>query len=379
MKTVYEKKELCSGCGACSHSCALNAIQMVEDEEGFFYPVINQELCVNCGKCRHICPFIKGNSQESLPKVYAAKNSTDESRKYSASGGLFTLLSDFVLNSGGVVYGAVFDSDMQVVHCRALSEEERNPMRGSKYVQSNLEHIFLQVQKDVNAGHVTLFTGTPCQIAGLKAFLRKDYPNLYTCDIVCHGVTSPKMFKEYLSFIEKKYHSKIKNISFRDKEQGWSQQKWKIELQSGQILLDNKEVNAYKNLFYGHVIQRPSCHECPYASIQRQGDITLGDFWGIENSLPDFKDELGVNVVLINTTKGEQLFEKVKDGIHYEESDVKSCLQPQLQYPTERSEKREQYWRDYEKRGFSYVARKYGMVGFSDRVKAKVKKIIGYR
>ena len=377
MKSVYDKKELCSGCGACSHNCGLNAIQMKSDEEGFFYPVINQELCVDCGKCRRLCPFVKGNTKDGIPKVYAAKNLSDTDRLHSASGGIFTLLSNIVFRNGGVVYGAVFDSDMQVIHRCAASVEERNPMRGSKYVQSNLEHIFLQVREDVKTGKIILFTGTPCQIAGLKAFLGKEYSNLYTCDIVCHGVTSPKIFREYLSYIEEKYYSKIKNISFRNKEQGWDQQKWKMELESGQILLDNKDVNIYKRLFYSHVIQRPSCHECPYASIRRPGDITLGDFWGIENSLPDFKDELGVNVVLVNTPKGVDFFEKIKDKVSYIESDVKSCLQPQLQYPTKKSKKREMFWKDYKQKGFSYVAKKYGMVGFTDRLKGKIKKLIG--
>ena len=198
MKSVYDKKELCSGCGACSHNCGLNAIQMKSDEEGFFYPVINQELCVDCGKCRRLCPFVKGNTKDGIPKVYAAKNLSDTDRLHSASGGIFTLLSNIVFRNGGVVYGAVFDSDMQVIHRCAASVEERNPMRGSKYVQSNLEHIFLQVREDVKTGKIILFTGTPCQIAGLKAFLGKEYSNLYTCDIVCHGVPNRKMFQEYI-------------------------------------------------------------------------------------------------------------------------------------------------------------------------------------
>lgn len=274
------------------------------------------------------------------------------------------------------VYGAVFNPDMQVVHSCAVSKTERNSMRGSKYVQSNLEHIFLQVQQDVKAGKITLFTGTPCQIAGLKTFIGKEYSNLYLCDIVCHGVSSPQIFKDYLSFIENKYCSKIKKISFRDKEQGWTQQKWKIELQSGQVLLDNKDVRIYKKLYYDHVIHRPSCHECPYASIHREGDITLGDFWGIENCLPDFKDELGVNVVLVNTQRGEWLFENIKEKLTYIESDTQNCLQPQLQYPTEKSKLREKFWKDYEKKKFTYVVKKYGTLGIVADLKNKSKKLI---
>ncbi|MBQ7067113.1 MAG: Coenzyme F420 hydrogenase/dehydrogenase, beta subunit C-terminal domain [Lachnospiraceae bacterium] len=378
MKTVYSEKKYCSGCGACSYSCKLNAIQMKPDEEGFLYPIINPELCVQCGKCRKVCPFIKENTKNGIPKVYAAKNASDAERKSSSSGGIFTLLSDAVLESGGVVYGALFDSKMQVIHKCASSKEERNSLRGSKYIQSNLKHIFLQVQQDALEGKKILFTGTPCQIAGLKSFLGKEYSNLYLCDIVCHGVSSPQIFKDYIFYIEKKYQSKIEEISFRDKEQGWTHQKWKIKLQSGQILLDNTDLRIYKNLYYGHVIQRPSCHVCPYADIHRQGDITLGDFWGIENSLPDFKDELGINVVLVNTHKGTELFENesIKERLIYVKSDVKSCLQPQLQYPTEKSKKRERFWQDYQKSGFYFVAKKYGTLNMIGIFKQKIKRVL---
>lgn len=377
MKTVYDKKEYCSGCGACSHSCKLNAIQMKKDEEGFLYPVINQELCVQCGKCKKVCPFIKESTKDGILQVYAAKNLSDEARKNSASGGIFTLMSDYVLQQNGVVYGAVFGEDMQVAHIRAVTEEKRDAMRGSKYVQSFLGDVFLQVEQDVKENRMTLFSGTPCQVAGLKAYLNKDYPNLLCCDIVCHGVTSPKVFQDYLSYLEEKHHSKVTQMCFRDKEQGWSNQKWKATLQSGKILLDNGDVNVYKHLYYSHVMQRPSCHQCPYTSTERQGDITIGDYWGIENSLPEFKDELGVNVLFVNTEKGAAVFEQIKSNMNYVKSELSSCLQPQLQYPTEKSKKRELFWQDYEKSGFPYVAKKYGTVSLMDHFKSKIKRLIG--
>lgn len=377
MKTVYDKKECCSGCGACSHSCKLNAIQMKKDEEGFLYPVIDQKLCVQCGKCKKVCPFIKENTKDGIPEVYAAKNLSDEARKNSASGGIFTLMSDYVLQQNGVVYGAVFGENMQVVHIRAVTEEKRDAMRGSKYVQSVLGDIFLQVEQDVKENKMTLFSGTPCQIAGLKAYLKKDYPNLLLCDIVCHGVTSFKVFQDYLSYIEEKHHSKIAQMCFRDKEQGWSNQKWKATLESGQALVDDADVNVYKRLYYSHVMQRPSCHACPYTSTERQGDFTIGDYWGIENSHPELKDELGVNVLFVNTEKGAAVFEQIKGNMNYVKSDLSSCLQPQLQYPTEKSKKRERFWQDYEAKGFSYVAGKYGTVSLKHQLKDKIKNLIG--
>lgn len=375
MESVYNNKKFCSGCGTCSLSCKLNAIEMKTDSEGFLYPHINQELCANCGKCREICPFVKENKNELTPQVYAAKNSSNETRKNSASGGIFTLLSDYVLKQNGVVYGAVFGDDMQVVHIRGMDGEKRDAMRGSKYVQSRLDDIFKQVEQDVKENRNVLFSGTPCQVAGLKAYLGKDYTNLFLCDIVCHGVTSPKIFQEYLSYIEQKHHSKVTEMCFRDKEQGWSNQKWKMTLQSGETLKDNKEVNIYKHLYYSHVIHRPSCHECPYTSTIRQGDISVGDFWGIDNSLPEFKDELGVNVLFVNTKKGAYIFEQIKSDMEYKISNLKDCLQPQLQYPTEKSEEREMFWKKYDKRGFSGIIKIYGQESIWHKIKRKIRNL----
>jgi len=376
MNTVYDNKDLCSGCGACSHSCRLNAIEMKEDNEGFLYPHINQELCVNCGKCKQVCPFVKEKREGAKPKVYAVKNVSDEVRKNSASGGVFTALSDHILNCNGVVYGVVFGDDLRVEHVRATTKEERDAMLGSKYVQSYLGDIFLKVEKDLKDDKLTLFSGTPCQIAGLNAYLGRNYSNLLLCDIVCHGVGSTSVFRDYISYIEQKNHSKVEKICFRDKEKGWSGQKWKAILKSGKVLRDNIDVNVYKRLYYSHVMHRPSCHKCPYTQIKRQGDITIGDYWGIKNCHPNFMDELGVSVVLLNTKKGFDFFEQVNSSIICQKSEIDSCLQPQLQFPTSKSSKREFFWNEYEKRGFKYIAKKYGTVSLCTRMIGKIKKNI---
>lgn len=375
METVFSDKKYCSGCGACSKSCGVHAIEMKPDEEGFLYPHINQDLCVDCGKCKRVCPFVKKNENEYSAEVYAGKNISDDVRLKSASGGIFTLLSDYVLRENGVIYGAVFDKDMTVMHIRANSDDDRDKMRGSKYVQSKLDDIFLLVQKDVKEGVLTLFTGTPCQISGLKAYLGKEYDNLILCDIICHGVTSDKVFKDYLLYIEEKYKSPVKEMCFRDKDRGWSNQKWKAVLENGSLVTDTIHINVYKNLYYAHVMQRPSCHECPYASTVRQGDITIGDFWGIENVMPEFKDELGVNLIFVSSKKGKKTFEEIKKKMKYVKLDVEKCLQPQLQYPTKKSEKREQFWKDYEN-GFRAIANTYGRAGVLRRVKDKCYRII---
>ncbi len=376
MNTVYVNKELCSGCGACSHSCRFNAIEMQEDSEGFIYPYINQELCVNCGKCKQVCPFVKEKAEDSQPKVYAVKNISDEVRKNSASGGVFTAISDYILKQGGVVYGVVFGEKLCVEHVRATTTEERDAMLGSKYVQSNLGDIFLKVEQDLKDNKLTLFSGTPCQIAGLKAYLGIEYNNLLLCDIICHGVGSTRVFRDYISFLEHKNDSKVKNICFRDKEQGWSRQKWKVILMSGEILRDNRDVNVYKKLYYSHVMQRPSCHKCPYTQIKRQGDITIGDYWGINNSHPDFMNELGVSVVLLNTEKGANCFEQIQGSITCIKSEISNCLQPQLQFPAAKSKKRDLFWRKYEKRGFKYIAKKFGTVSLHVRVVRKIRNMI---
>lgn len=369
---AYDKKENCAGCSACMNICPLDAISMQADKEGFLYPVTDEEICNDCGLCQKICPFhndyrISGNFQQ--PLVYAAKHRSDEVRMNSSSGGMFTAISDYILGNEGVIYGAAFDKDFKVCHQKAVNEGERNKFRGSKYVQSDLKGIFTEIKNELRQGKMVLFTGTPCQNAGLHAYLKKSYENLYLCDIVCHGTPSPLIFKDYIKYCERKNKSKIKAYYCRYKGNGWHSHTEKAIYVNGKEDYTSTLSQSYKNLFYSHTILRPSCHNCKFKNFQRPSDITIADFWGIERSMPEIDDNIGVSLVLINSSKGTKLFDKAKNQIHYRESNMTDCMQMNLREPYKPSLFREQFWQDYHANGIEYILKKYGGLGAKQSAK----------
>jgi len=372
MIELYERSEDCCGCTACMSICPKDAIMMTADKEGFLYPQIDEALCIECDLCTQVCAFhdsyrIGGNYDQ--PLVYAAKHRSDEVRMNSSSGGLFTAISDFVLERNGVVYGAAFGKDFEVRHHRAETVEERDRFRGSKYVQSNLLGIYKEVKTELRKGKTVLFTGTPCQNAGLRSFLNKEYEGLYLCDIVCHGTPSPRLFADYIAFCEKKQGSKIKEYYCRYKGNGWHSHTEKAVFANGKEDFHSLLSQAYKSLFYSHVALRPSCHNCKFCNFNRPSDITIADFWGIEKSMPDFDDNKGVSLVLVSSAKGEALLNGIQESIVARQSSIQDCLQHNLQAPTVPSPKREQFWREYETKGFEYVLKKYGGLGYKQRVR----------
>lgn len=380
LEMVYKQKNECCGCTACENICPKNAITMQADSEGFLYPVIDQNDCINCNLCVNICSFSKkklNDSNINILEVYAAKNINDEVRLSSSSGGVFTAISDYILEKNGIVFGALINEKMEVVHQKVTTKKERDKLRGSKYVQSNLRGVFRDVKSLLKDGNTILFTGTPCQIDGLKGYLKnQDTSRLLLCDIVCHGVPSPLIFKEYIDFIQKKTNNTLIDYKCRDKSNGWH-----IHTEKA-IFLNGKEDNTssflriYKNLFYSHNILRPACHNCKYTNLNRSSDLTISDFWGIEKSMPDFDDNKGISLLLINSEKGRKCFEDIIENIEYRISNTKDCLQPQLIKPTEASIERENFWKDYNKFGFKYISNKYGSNDFISKVKRKVRKTI---
>lgn len=373
---LFTQKDECCGCTACEHICPEHAIKMTADEEGFLYPQINAEQCIECGLCKKVCAFQNGydtSNNFDIPFVFAVKHKNPDERLTSRSGGMFIAVSDYILNKGGVVYGVGYAEHFRVIHKRATTPEQRNEFKGSKYVQSDLSKIFQQVKADLINGIPVLFSGTPCQTAGLNSFLGKiNKKNLWICDIVCHGVPSPLIWKDYIDYIEKKHNDSIEKVDFRDKEFGWSSH---IESFIFKKRNDKITLKTFTDLFYQHIILRPSCGKCKYTNFIRPSDITLADFWGIEKVSAEFNaDNKGVSLVLINTPKGKDIFEAVNSDLVYLESNITDCLQPNLQHPSIFSIKREAFWRDYKNRGFEYISKKYGNIGW----KAKMKKgIIG--
>ncbi len=308
------------------------------------------------------------------PKVYAVRHKNNETRAASRSGGIFTAVSDWVLSNSGVVYGCVLAEDFSAAHIRADCAGERNKMRGSKYIQSELGDTFGRVKADLLEGRTVLFTGTSCQIAGLKGFLGKDCgtSKLICLDIVCHGVPSVKVWKAYLEWQEARCGALVNNADFRNKTDfGWHEH---IETL---IFNNGKRINStiFKELFYGHMILRPSCHVCPYKSIIHPGDITIGDYWGIEKAAPELDDDRGVSLVLINNSVGECIFNAARDEVEWKATNIEDSMQIPLCEPFPRPVGRELFWHDFLHKGFGYIARKYGGNGAIAKLRRKLGKI----
>lgn len=308
------KKSECCGCEACVQKCPKQCIEIILDKEGFYYPVVDTEHCINCHLCEKVCPIINFESINSAVnplKAYAVKNTDVTARKNSSSGGVFVSLANHIIENGGVVFGAMFDEDFNVKHTYAQTSKELLPMLGSKYVQSHIGNCFSQAESFLKQGKTVLFTGTPCQIAGLYQFLGKEYDNLILVDVVCHGVPGPGLWNRYLKGLG--YSKKIKNILFREKEgYSWSHYGFKIVIDSGVIYNDYAGNNSYMRAFLSDNSLRPSCYSCKHKR-KSGSDITLGDFWGINKILPDFVDETGISMVTVNTSKGKALFETIHD------------------------------------------------------------------
>lgn len=368
----------CSGCTACMAVCPHNAITMQPDVLGFKYPKVDKKRCTNCGLCEKICPF--NDSYEFQPDLdgvfqsYAARHKKLNEIELSRSGAVFAALTDIVLEQGGVVYGAGFSAnDFQVIHKRATVKCERDEFRGSKYVQSELGTIFYQVKHDLRSGLKVLFSGTPCQTAGLNAFIGKKLrSNLYLVDIICHGVAAPSVWSDYLSYLEDKEKDKIISVNFRDKKIfGWS------GLHKESFVFAHKGMKTFNYTFYHPYMLRKSCNKCYFCNLRRPSDITLGDLWGWEKVVPNFNvDDKGVSLVLCNSEKGRKMFDSVSSMLNFMPVDIEHCMQYNLKCPTPVDPNRDCFEMDYKSHGFVYVMKKYGDVGVSFQLKRIVNSVL---
>lgn len=381
MTTYFEtnRKEECYGCKACEQICPKKSIKMKCDREGFWYPKINMDTCVKCNLCRKVCPYNEKSFKiNTLNKslAFATINKNEIVRESSTSGGMFSNISDYILENNGIIFGVELDDNGVVKHSIAVNKKERDKFKGSKYVQSDIQKSYIKAKEYLNSDKLVLFTGTPCQIAGLYSYLGKDYDNLITCDIVCHGVPSPKVFNDYYNFMKKKYRSNISTLNFRDKSNGWKTGTLKIKFNTGKEYSEVWNNDKYYRLFFSHRILRASCHECRFTKLHRESDITIGDFWGIENCKPNMFDNKGTSLVLINTKKGISLFENIKEEIIFEECRLEDVMQPNLKRPAMPSVDREKFFNDYEKKGFKYVIKVYTAVSLKERIIGKIIKLI---
>lgn len=339
MINIIDKKDCC-GCSACTQFCPKQSITMECDSEGFLYPHIDTEKCIDCGLCEKVCPVINQDDSRKPYSVFASKNSNEKIRLKSSSGGIFTILAEKIINEKGVVFGARFNEHWEVVHDYTETIEGLEPFRGSKYVQSVIGNNFFKVKQFLTDGRKVLFSGTPCQIAGLKKFLRKEYENLLSVEVVCHGVPSPMVWKDYLDYKRAKRAvgkntvssslndlSVITGISFRDKTNGWKKYGFKIcyaayEAAKNSVSKSDDSSNCeimpfnedlFMKGFLKNLYLRPSCYHCPARQGKSGADISIADYWGVWNVHPDIYDDKGVGLILIYTDKGAKIYCSIND------------------------------------------------------------------
>ena len=363
MIKIQEKSECC-GCHACYNICPTGAIIMEEDERGFKYPVINKEKCINCGACEKACPILKNNinnTKKDFPEAYACKNKNDEIRMKSSSGGIFTLIAKIILELDGIVFGAGFDDKYNVVHSYIENEDDLSRFRGSKYLQSTIGDTYKKAKEFLDNDRYVLFTGTPCQIEGLRTYLKKDYEKLYTQDIICHGVPSPKVWRKYLEELKKKDEAELEEVNFRKKDNtGWNLFQLSMRYGKNEHVKTHRE-DAYMQLFLKDLILRDSCYNCKFKKKNRISDITLADFWGIKNIRPDMDDDKGTSLVIINSEKGKELLDKIQDEVVKEEVNFEEAIRynPSMIKSVSKPKQREDVFNNLENESIEELLKKY--------------------
>lgn len=374
----------CCGCSACFAICPKTAITMSPDALGFRYPDVDPDKCIECKLCEKVCAFNDGyktpaNFSEPIPLGVRLKDMKEmmESR----SGGAFKAITDYVLRKEGVIYGVVVDENMKICHRRATTSNERDAFKGSKYVQSDTMDSFRCVLADLKAGKTVLFSGTACQTAGLSSYIPQPlHTNLILVDIVCHGVPSPSIWHDFTKYVGKRYNSKVVKVDFRNKKKfGWQAHFETLTLENGETVSSK----TYTYLFYQHICLRPSCSICHFTNLRRPSDLTLADFWGSEKTDPNFNnDNKGASLLLLNTPKGKEIWEEIKNECHFITPRLSNCLQPNFQHPTPINKDSDAFAQDYTRKGFMYVLKKYGNVGFryktkfySDKIKNRLRRL----
>ena len=339
---------------------------MVEDKEGFLYPKVDKDLCSGCNKCEKVCPILCGNTNENRITAFAAYNKNETERLNSASGGVFPLLAKEILALGGVVFGASFNENKDVNHVAIDTEKELIKLQGSKYIQSVIGNTYNIAEKLLKDGKYVYFSGTPCQIEGLLSYLGKKYDNLITQDCICHGVPSKAIWHNYLSGFEI-----VDNISFRDKSTGWSS--YSLRIGNDLIRANN---SAYMKAFIQGYSIRPSCFECKFKKKERISDITLGDLWGADIIAPELNDNKGLSLVVVNTLKGKELFDKIQHNIVCKQISIDEAIRYNSSYivSTNRPHDREGFFCDAETNSINIlIKRKYCHATFVERIKDKIK------
>lgn len=354
----------CTGCGACYNACHHDAISLSPDIEGFLRPVIDTKKCIGCGLCQKACPILNCSVRDRVPfHLYGAWNNDDEIVKQSSSGGLFSLIANEILDKNGVVFGAAYDEQLNVRHIGVENKADLFKLRSSKYIQSDINDTYRQVFSFLRKGRFVLFTGTPCQIAGLYGCLgNRNSENLFTCDLLCHGAPSPMIFQEYKKWLEKKHNANMISYVFRDKHWGWNGWCLKATFDNGVVYYGKNHEDAYFQAFIREYIMRPSCYDCHFVGTKRFGDITLADFWGYKqkNSEKNNRNK-GISIVMTNTLKGEKMFNQIRGKLTYYERTVEDAAKVNWTLYTsfQAAEDRTEFWKDFYNHGFEYLMPRY--------------------
>ena len=372
---INKDKTNCCGCSACYSICPTKAISMQPDTLGFKYPIIDNNKCIDCGLCEKVCQFKSyyARYEVTAPVVYALRNVNESELMKSQSGAAFWTIAKKFIEEGGIVYGVGYSDNYKVIHKRVKALEELEELRGSKYVQSDVGETFRQVLQDLDEDCKVLYSGTSCQIANLKAYVgTKRRNNLYTLDIICHGVPAPYVWRDFLYYMEANKKKKISAVNFRDKSKGWKNC-------VSSFVFSDKSVHYtkdYSKLFYSNLTLRESCYACPFTNFERVSDITIGDFWGWEKSSNLYNDDKGVSLVLVCSDKGEALLNSVKDEAYIIKMTKQSCLQKNLQEPTKCNPLRKEFETEYQLNGFEFVYKKYIKINIIKKIIRKVKLIL---
>lgn len=378
MNKVVDKNE-CTGCTACKQVCPVQAITMKDDGDGFLYSVIDQEKCIDCGLCVKTCPVLKEKNKKSVNECYVGYSKNDEDKENTSSGGLFPVIANYILDNSGIVIGAAFNENNKLNHIAISKKSELTKLKGSKYLQSNVNDIFPYIKENVENNKI-LFVGTPCQVSGLKSYLKKDYDNLLCIDLICHGVPSPKLFDKYISELEQENNDKVVNYDFRDKSTGWTTYSNTITFTNGKKTeLHTK--NNYMKLFLSDIALRESCYDCNFKLGNKYSDITLGDFWGVENYYPKMNNTKGVSAIIVNTNKGREVFNIIKNDLIYNVCKLEEILEknPSLKISANYPKKRTMFFEELNYKSTEYLVNKYkNKLPLYKRILKKIKNTIKF-
>lgn len=377
-------KNKCCGCNACGDICTHNAITFKKDIEGFWYPIVDKNKCVDCGLCDKICPelnitSLKINDYPKPIKTIAAIHKRMDIRWDSTSGGAFSALAEAMYEQGGYVSGAVYNNDFSVSNYISNDSEDLVRLRSSKYLQSNAEGLYHEIKRLLKTGVKVLACGTPCQMAALRSFLRKDYENLIIVDFICRGVNSPKVYRKYLDCLEERFGGKVVYVKAKNKELGWRNLTRKVVFDNGQVYYGVKMDDDFRRGYHTNVYCRPSCYSCQYKGFPRIADITIADYWGIEKVDKNLDNNIGTSLILLNSKKGEEYFELVKNKLEYKETKFESILKGNraLNTPISTAKiNREQFFKDLDEHDFKYVTEKYFPLNKKRPIKSRLKHVL---